>query len=271
MQHAHLYDHKSGLIWFSCLLCYRHRNFKPESAKVLWEDMAMNLLLALLLVYSCNADVQDLTGKLMSFSGDASYAELYTSKEVDRATVCLRFRTENNHKQCLFSLALNPETHALQMIREKGDFSVEIGFGYKRFRDMFADKANEWNSMCMTLNTKTDHAGVGLVQMWVNEMRSLRKAVTVSDKISSSLRLKMDLGKRRPFYKGETPGSSNYIPYLGEVKDVHVWDSILSPCEIKTFIDYKEGCNATFTPGNVINWKALNFSTDGTEVGIKQA
>ncbi len=40
--------------------------------------------------------------------------------------------------------------------------------------------------------------------------------------------------------------------------DVHMWDYILSPCEIQHYVD-----DLNFTPGNVLNWRALEFQTSG--------
>lgn len=36
--------------------------------------------------------------------------------------------------------------------------------------------------------------------------------------------------------------------------DVHMWDYILSSCEIMNYMD-----EWNYTPGNVLNWKALDF------------
>lgn len=42
------------------------------------------------------------------------------------------------------------------------------------------------------------------------------------------------------------------------MSDVNMWDYILSPCEIHNYVD-----EAGFTPGNVLNWKALDFQITG--------
>lgn len=46
--------------------------------------------------------------------------------------------------------------------------------------------------------------------------------------------------------------------FVGMMADVHMWDHTLSPCEIHKYVD---GLN--FTPGNVLNWGALEFQITG--------
>jgi len=40
--------------------------------------------------------------------------------------------------------------------------------------------------------------------------------------------------------------------------DVHMWDYALSPCEIQSYVD-----ELNFTPGNVLNWRALEYQIFG--------
>lgn len=42
--------------------------------------------------------------------------------------------------------------------------------------------------------------------------------------------------------------------FVGMMSDVHLWDHILSSCEIQNYVD-----ELNFTPGNVLNWSALEF------------
>ncbi|XP_063057285.1 uncharacterized protein LOC134451041 [Engraulis encrasicolus] len=235
------------------------------------------LVFTLLLVSTCSADVQDLTGKVMFFSGDVAHVEIPVSRDIDNTvTVCLRYRrTEHNNdtKQVLFTLQTRSVPLGLQVRRSDDDFTVKNRHDLIRYRNMFRQRkgAGEWNSVCVTRDSETARVTtLERVQLWVNDMRTLRGLInTVWRRTPGDLAPKLSLGKSRPFQEGETPDTTDYHPFLGEVKDVHVWDLILSPCEIKRFIDYKEGCSDAFTPGNAVNWKALEF-TQGT-VSIKQA
>lgn len=46
--------------------------------------------------------------------------------------------------------------------------------------------------------------------------------------------------------------------FVGMMSDVHMWDHVLSPCEIQNFMD-----NQSFNVGNVLNWKSLDFQIVG--------
>ena len=49
--------------------------------------------------------------------------------------------------------------------------------------------------------------------------------------------------------------------FVGMMTDVHMWNYVLSPCEIQRYTD-----NLNFSPGNVINWRALEFEAVGKVV-----
>jgi len=46
--------------------------------------------------------------------------------------------------------------------------------------------------------------------------------------------------------------------FVGMMSDVHMWDYVLSPCDIQNYADY-----LNFPAGNVLDWKALSFQITG--------
>ena len=46
---------------------------------------------------------------------------------------------------------------------------------------------------------------------------------------------------------------------MGMLSNVHMWDYVISPCEIQNYME-----DLSFTPGNVLNWGALEFQAIGT-------
>ena len=46
--------------------------------------------------------------------------------------------------------------------------------------------------------------------------------------------------------------------FVGMMSDVHMWDYTLSPCEMQKYVD-----DLNFTPGNVLNWRAMEFQIIG--------
>ena len=47
--------------------------------------------------------------------------------------------------------------------------------------------------------------------------------------------------------------------FMGMLSNVHMWDYVISPCEIQNYME-----DLSFTPGNVLNWGALEFQAIGT-------
>ncbi|KAL3060279.1 hypothetical protein OYC64_014775 [Pagothenia borchgrevinki] len=46
--------------------------------------------------------------------------------------------------------------------------------------------------------------------------------------------------------------------FVGMMSDVHMWDHVLSPCEIQNYVHH-----LNFPPGNVLNWNELEFQIIG--------
>ncbi|KAM6936719.1 serum amyloid P-component-like [Lycodopsis pacificus] len=46
--------------------------------------------------------------------------------------------------------------------------------------------------------------------------------------------------------------------FVGMMSEVHMWNYVLSPCEIMRYVD-----DLNFTPGNLINWRALEYNSIG--------
>ncbi|KAM6936720.1 C-reactive protein-like [Lycodopsis pacificus] len=46
--------------------------------------------------------------------------------------------------------------------------------------------------------------------------------------------------------------------FVGMMSEVHMWNYVLSPCEIMRYVD-----DLNFTPGNSINWRALEYNSIG--------
>ncbi|XP_016528896.1 C-reactive protein-like [Poecilia formosa] len=63
------------------------------------------------------------------------------------------------------------------------------------------------------------------------------------------------LGQEQDSYGGKFDIKQSFV---GMMTDVHMWDYVLSSCEIQNYVD-----NLNFSPGNVLNWKALMFEITG--------
>ncbi|GAA6227077.1 C-reactive protein-like isoform X1 [Lates japonicus] len=101
-----------------------------------------------------------------------------------------------------------------------------------------------WHSICTTWDSAS-----GLVQLWFDGQPSIRKFITSRSNIRGSLII--ILGQEQDSHGG---GFDIKQSFVGMMTDVHMWDYVLSPCEIHNYVD-----ELNFTPGNVLNWRALGF------------
>uniref|UniRef100_A0A3P8YN60 Pentraxin family member n=1 Tax=Esox lucius TaxID=8010 RepID=A0A3P8YN60_ESOLU len=167
-------------------------------------------------------------------------------------TVCIRFFTDYRTKeQAIFSLATPSHADGFVIFRgDGGKYRVYIGDRGIVFTGL-PDKMNEWNSVCGTWN-----AGTGITQLWVNGKPSAKKALHAGGSISGTAII--ILGQDQDTYGG---GFDTFDSFYGHETDVHMWDTVLSPCEIQSYME-----DGIYTPGNVINWKSLEQTSFGNVV-----
>lgn len=106
------------------------------------------------------------------------------------------------------------------------------------------DHTDKWNSVCWTWDSTS-----GLTTMWANGKRSARKILAHKAILNGPFNI--ILGQDQDSYGG---GFDPNQSFSGDITDVHLWDSVQSPCQIRL---YMEG-NA-FSPGNLLNWKSLQY------------
>uniref|UniRef100_A0A8C9XYF3 Pentraxin family member n=1 Tax=Sander lucioperca TaxID=283035 RepID=A0A8C9XYF3_SANLU len=109
-------------------------------------------------------------------------------------------------------------------------------------------KVNTWQSICSTWDSVS-----GLGQLWLDGKPSSRKFISSGSNISGPIIIV--LGQEQDTHGG---GFDIKQSFVGMMSDVHLWDHILSPCEIQNYMHH-----LNFAPGNVLNWRALEFQTTG--------
>ncbi|XP_029958831.1 female protein-like [Salarias fasciatus] len=208
----------------------------------------MKLLIVLAMLAARAASVQDLSGKTFTFPvhNDQARVRLITTKQQLKAvTLCHRSFTDIRRDHSLFSMSTSgfpnsflifwDETHkemAAYIMGKRSDFR---GLDYK---------PNMWHSICTTWDSAT-----GLVQLWFNGRPTIRLYAPTSSAITGTPMI--ILGQEQDSHGG---GFDSDQAFVGMMSDVHMWDYVLSSCEIKSYVD-----ELSFTPGNVLNWKALKF------------
>uniref|UniRef100_A0A673BGA3 Pentraxin family member n=1 Tax=Sphaeramia orbicularis TaxID=375764 RepID=A0A673BGA3_9TELE len=207
----------------------------------------MKILVLLLMLTTCAADYQDLSGKMFTFpqEGNKAYVRLNTSKQNFKAvTVCHRSFTDLERDHSIFSLA-TPKI--------SNDFLIFYGYSRNGILPSIRNhglkygrldyKPNMWHSICTTWDS-----GSGLMQLWFNGQPLTTKYISAGE---ISGRPIIILGQEQDSYGGKFDTAQSFV---GRMTDVHMWDYVLSACEIQKYMDEEN-----FTPGNVLNWASLDF------------
>ncbi|XP_030628148.1 serum amyloid P-component-like [Chanos chanos] len=200
----------------------------------------------------CAAERRDLSGKVFTFPRVSATDYTTLTPDVEKilfsVTVCLRFFTDLSNSQTLFSLATRSHADGFVLFRRsQGHYQLYLADTGVDFYGL-PDKLIHWNSLCVTWDSST-----GLSQLWVNGEASSRKALHPGGSIIGTPSI--ILGQDQDSYGG---GFHTYDCFVGQLSDVHMWDRILSPCEVMKYTDYM-----SFPPGNMLNWQNLEFSRQG--------
>uniref|UniRef100_A0A1A7XG66 Pentraxin family member n=1 Tax=Iconisemion striatum TaxID=60296 RepID=A0A1A7XG66_9TELE len=211
----------------------------------------MKLLLVHLMV-TCAAAVKDLSDKMLTFpvETNTAHVRLNTARQnFGAVTVCHRSFTDLKRDHVLFSLATPTFTNDFLIFWDAKAKEMEPHVKNKKAEySGFDYKPNMWHSICTTWD-----AGSGLVQLWFDGQPSIRKFVASGANITGAHII--ILGQEQDSHGG---GFDLQQSFVGMMSDVHVWDYTLSACEVQNYMD-----QINFTPGNVLNWRALDFQITG--------
>lgn len=186
---------------------------------------------------------------------DNTHVTILMEKNADSATVCLRYLTDSNSDTTLISISNGDSLSGVYLSKSDRDkYDIFVNGSFEMSFPKTAEKMGAWNSLCLTWNAES-----GARQLWVNgkesgEMKSGAPGSLTGGVVSP----KITLGRRY--------SSVDFLidlgQFNGELKDIHVWDSVLSSVEIQKYVDFKTDTEA-FVPGNVVSWKALNYKVKG--------
>ncbi|XP_053744194.1 C-reactive protein-like [Synchiropus splendidus] len=210
----------------------------------------MKLLLILGILTTCLATPQDLTGKMFTFprSSITSYVKLFASRtQFSAVTLCQRFLTDLKRDYCYFSLSTSKSSNGFMLMWDAKNKELEV---YTQdvtsiFNIPGAMELNMWHSLCTTWESTS-----GLVQVWLDGQQSPRKSGFLGGKYDDRAMI-IVLGQEQDSHGGSFDFNQSFT---GMMSDVHMWSKALSPCEIRAYLD-----DGDFTPGDVINWKGLEF------------
>ncbi|XP_071772880.1 serum amyloid P-component-like [Centroberyx gerrardi] len=215
-------------------------------------DYKMKFLLLLVMLTACAAAPQDLSGKMFTFpqQTDSAHVKLETPREEFSAvTVCLRSFTDLNRAHGLFSLATPSAANDFLIYKKTAVNQFELSVRNSNVDVRGQEyKLNTWHSVCATWDSQS-----GLVQLWLDGKPSAKKFISSGSNIKGKPII--IIGQEQDSHGGRFDINQCFT---GMISDVHMWDYALSSCEIQRYVD-----DLNFTPGNVLNWRALQFQITG--------
>ncbi|XP_035768191.1 mucosal pentraxin-like [Neolamprologus brichardi] len=208
----------------------------------------MKLFPVLVMLTACAARPQDLSGKMFTFplESNRAHVRLNASRlDLSSLTLCHRSFTDLKRDHVLFSMATPVHSNDFLIFWDGTNKEIEPHIKDRKAEFGGRDyKPNMWHSICSTWDSES-----GLVQIWFNGLPSIRKFVSTGTNIVGPVII--ILGQEQDSHGG---GFDIKQSFVGMMSDVHLWDHILSSCEIQNYVD-----ELNFTPGNVLNWSALEF------------
>ncbi|KAJ8014569.1 hypothetical protein DPEC_G00041610 [Dallia pectoralis] len=213
------------------------------------------LVLVSILITMCWAVPQDLSGKMFTFpkESDSEHVRLIPIEETySSVTVCLRYFTDVKRTYSLFSMATPTATNDFLLFKmANGDMELTVRDVLSTYSGL-PDIQNTWIALCGTWDSNT-----GLSQIWLNGKPSARKLGYSKKRVLNGKPI-IILGQEQDSYGGTFDKGQSFI---GQLSDVHMWNYVLSTCEIQRFTS-----NVNFSPGNILNWHSLEFTINGDVV-----
>ncbi|CAN2391393.1 serum amyloid, partial [Pristimantis euphronides] len=193
----------------------------------------------------------ELGNKVFLFPRRTSTAYVVLKPEIkaslEKLSVCLKSYTELTRDHSLFSLAMSgsKQDNAFLIFPEPPNVS-SVSINQEEVKIKTDPEVLEWKHTCVTWDSET-----GVIQLWVNgklyPRRVSQKGFSIEPPIS------IILGQEQDSFGGKFDQDQCFV---GELSDVHMWDHVLTPEDIQKVLSGDH-------PGNVINWRSLNFEMKG--------
>ncbi|KAL2098996.1 hypothetical protein ACEWY4_005476 [Coilia grayii] len=216
-----------------------------------------NIYLVFLTLMCCGLASQasrDLSGKVFTFpeKGNTAHVRLapLMSKILFSVTVCLRFYSDvRKNDFVLFSMDVPTQSNSFTLFRQyaDNDYYLYVSGEYGAYHEL-PFNTNQWNSICATWD-----AGTGLSQVTVNNVHSVKTARHVGASIAGAPIIM--LGQDQDSYGG---GFEATQAFNGHIKDVHMWDHVISACEVKSYMQ-----GLAHSSGNYLDWTRMEYSIHG--------
>ncbi|XP_032901403.1 C-reactive protein-like isoform X4 [Amblyraja radiata] len=167
-------------------------------------------------------------------------------------TLCFRAASEETRSYGLFSYATDSNANEL-LLWQESKTQLRVEFRSQKSVFILPEMNSLLRHICVTWESQE-----GEITVWVNGRRSVRKFVGKGRVVKGFGQF--ILGQEQDSVGGGFDASQSFV---GEISDVHLWDHVLQPNEIKTV---SQGCLRY--GGNIIDWGSTHYTFDGI-VAIK--
>ncbi|XP_068822290.1 serum amyloid P-component [Capricornis sumatraensis] len=193
----------------------------------------------------------DLRGKVFVFPRESSidHVTLITKleKPLKNLTLCLRAYSDLSRAYSLFSYNIYGKDNELLVFKNRiGEYSLYIGKAKVTVRatEEFPSPVH----ICTSWESST-----GIAEFWVNGKPLMKRGLKQGYSVGSYP--KIVLGQEQDSYGG---GFGKSQSFMGEIGDLYMWDSVLSPEEILLVYQGSSLINPT-----ILDWQALKYETKG--------
>ncbi|KAK2084495.1 hypothetical protein P7K49_037528 [Saguinus oedipus] len=189
-------------------------------------------------------------GKVFIFPKESNSAHVSLTTQLEKPlqnlTVCLRAYTDLSRGYSLFSYSIQTQSNEMVIFKSQiGEYNLIIG-GDKVFFKVYENFPTPVH-ICASWESSS-----GIAEFWVNGKPLVRKGLRQGYSVGAHP--KIILGQKQYSYRGKFVKSQSFV---GEIGDVYMWDSVLSPEEI--WFAYQ----GIYIEPNILDWKALNYTMQG--------
>ncbi|XP_075137179.1 serum amyloid P-component-like [Leptodactylus fuscus] len=213
------------------------------------------MLLWFMLLVSGVFGQKDMKEKLFAFPKDSptSYVQIHPecTGPFWESTICMRLHLSLMTQSCvLFSMSTKTNVNSIVLFYYPGlrnRFQQVVDYKHQYY-DLKDKDFTEWTSMCVTWDSS----------VWGLFIDGKYYKVNKTSNVEISGDPIINIGQWQSQYRGFYTSLS----FVGEMTDVNMWDKALTDANMMDYFADNE------MNGNVINWKALNYTLHG-EVTIK--
>ncbi|KAM9001440.1 C-reactive protein isoform X2 [Sarcophilus harrisii] len=216
-----------------------------------WRMNMKKLPLCFLVILSLsNAFAQtDLSGKAFVFPVESEDSYVVLTPQVEKPlkafTLCLKVYTDLTRSFALFSYATPSHFNEILLLK-RGPPLYVLAIGNKEVVFQIPQTTTP-RHLCVSWESES-----GIAELWIDEKPMVRKALQQGYTLGS--KSKIILAQDQDSFGG---GFQKVQSLVGDIGDVFMWDSVLSPEEIKSVFF------GVIASPNVLDWRALKFEKKG--------